>query len=184
MATTADMMKDIQVDAIMKMEQFSEAQKEAMLEQSSSGIVQSIQYVSGVISTIFTAIITALIMMILGNFVGGGQQKYGVLLASALYIQLITIPESIIKIFLILQKESMNVYLGLASFISSPDQTNFFHNLIGQFEFFKIWRIVLWVLAFKILYKFTGKKSGWLVVVIMLIGMLLAAAVATFQGKM
>lgn len=184
MSTTADLMKDIQRDAIMKMEQYSDAEKETILAQSNSNLVQIIQYITGIFSTVFTAVIGALIMMFIGNFIGGGEQKYGVLLASALYIQLITIPESLIKIFLILQKESLNVYVGLGSLISTPEQGNFFHNFVGQFEFFKIWRIVLWVLAFKILYKFTGKKASWLVIVVMLTGMLLFAAIATFQGKM
>lgn len=185
MYVTADIMKDVQREAIMKMEQYSDAQKETILAQSDSSIAQTMKYVSGILGVVFTALFGALIMMLVGNFIGGGEQKYATLLVTALYVQLISIPESIIKIFLILQKESVNVYLGLGSLISTPDQANYLHNFIGQFEFFKIWRIIVWIVAFKVLYKFTGKKATWLVVVTMLIGMILSAAITTFSaGRM
>lgn len=185
MYMTSDVMQEVQRNAVMKMQQYSDAQKEAILAQSDSVVAQTIKYVTSVLGTVVSALFGALIMMLVGNFIGGGEQKYGVLLATALYVQLISIPESIIKMFLIVQKESMNVYLGLGSLLSTPDQSNFLHNMIGQFEFFKIWRIIVWIVAFKVLYKFTGKKATLLVTITMLIGMIIGAALTTFQvGRM
>lgn len=185
MIITGEVMADIQRETIMKMEQYSPEQKEMILEQTSKPLTRIIGTTTAALGSAITALLGALFMMIVGNFIGGGEQKYGVLLASALYIQLISIPESIIKIFLILQKETMNVYLGFASLIQDPNTKSFGFNFLAQFEFFKIWRIIVWIIAFKVLYKFSGKKSTILVVITMLIAMALQAAFTTFQmGRM
>ncbi|MDD3095331.1 MAG: YIP1 family protein [Candidatus Neomarinimicrobiota bacterium] len=172
---TSDISEKIQIETIMKMNQLTQEQKDAALQQMQSPIVNVIKYVTSVITIVISVLFTALVFMILGNFIGGGEQKFGTLLVSALYIQLITIPESIIKMILILQKETVNIYIGLASFAGSPDLSSFGFQFLAQFEFFRIWRIVLWVLAFRILYKFSARKSALLVVLTMLLGMLIGA---------
>lgn len=172
---TSDITEKIQREAIMKMNQLTQEQKDAALQQMGSPLVTVIKYVTSVITIVLTALFTALVFMVVGNFIGGGEQKFGTLLVTALYIQLITIPESIIKMILMLQKETVNVYIGLASLVNQPDLSSFGFQFLGQFEFFKIWRIVLWVIAFRILYKFNVKKSTLLIVVTMLLGMLLTA---------
>jgi hypothetical protein len=53
---------------------------------------------------------------------------------------------------------------------------------VNQLEFFAIWRVIVWILAFKALYNFSTKKSTILVVVTMIIGFLLMAGLATMQG--
>ncbi len=185
MMITGDIMADVQKDAIMKMEQYSQEQKEMIIQQSGSPVAKIISTITAALGAIVTALLGALFMMIVGNFIGGGEQKYGTLLATALYVLLISIPESIIKIFLVLQKETIGVYLGFASLIQNPDPTSFGFNLLAQFEFFKIWRIIVWVVAFKVLYKYTGKKATLLVVITMLLGMIVSAAWSTFQmGRM
>lgn len=185
MVATSDLMEKVQADTIRKMTNIPEAQKEAAIQQTNSPLAVTIKYVISILSVAISALAGALIMWVLGNFVGGGQQKYGVLLASAFYIQLISIPESIIKLVLMLQKEAMNVYIGLGSLFASPDPGSFGFQFAAQFEFFKLWRIVLWIIAFKVLYKFSAKKSALLVVVTMLIGMVLSALLAGMQmGRM
>jgi len=172
---TSDIMEKIQTETIMKMNQLTQEQKEAALQQMNSPLVNVFKYVSSAVTIVLTVLFTALVFMVVGNFIGGGEQKYGTLLVSALYIQLITIPESIIKMILMLQKESVNVYVGLASFVTRPELSSFGFQFLAQFEFFKIWRILLWVLAFHVLYKFNVRKSALLVVITMLLGMLIAA---------
>jgi hypothetical protein len=57
--------------------------------------------------------------------------------------------------------------------------------MINQLEFFAIWRIILWVIAFKILYKYSTKKSSILVVSVIILGMLLMAGLGVMQaGRM
>lgn len=170
-----DIAKQTQTDAIMKMEQLTQEQKEAALKQLNSPVVTALKYIMSIITVAVSALFAAAVFLIVGNFIGGGELKFGTLLASALYIQLISIPESILKLIIMLQKETMNVYIGLASLVNQPDLSSFGFQFLGQFEFFKIWRIVLWVIVFRILYKFNTQKSTLMVVITMLLGMLLTA---------
>jgi hypothetical protein len=182
---TAEIVEQEQINAIRKMPQLTEEQKEAAIQQSSTPLMSTLKYVSGILSNIIAVLFTALVFWIVGNFIGGGEQKFSTLLVTTLYIQLITIPESIIKLILIMQKEILQVYVGLASLVTEPELGSFGFQFLAQFEFFKIWRILLWVIAFKVLYRYTAKKSAILVVVTMLIGMLLAALIGSMQmGQM
>lgn len=178
---TTDLVKDVQVDAIQKMQQLTDAQKQDAIARMDAPLVNTLKYISVVLMIPISALFTAAVFLMMGNFIGGGKQTFGKLFLATLMIQLITIPEAIIKLIMMLQKESMQVYLGLGSFFSSPDMASFGFQFAAQFEFFKIWRIILWIVAFKYLYKYDSKKATWLVLVVMLLGMLIAAFMASSQ---
>lgn len=185
LAVSADIVQQETIDAIQKMEQLSETQKETAIQQSNSSIAITMRYVFASITTIIVAFFTALIFWMVGNFIGSGEQKFSTILVAALYIQMISIPESIIKMVLVLQKGAMNVFLGFGSLVAQPDLSSFWFQLLAQFEFFKIWRIIVWVIAFKVLYKYSTKKSTLLVGITMLIGIIISALLSSLQmGRM
>jgi len=182
---TSGVMEKLQIEMIQGMTQLSDAQKEAAIQQTNSPIANTFKYVGGVLQVVIGVLISGLFMWIVGNFIGGGQQKFGTMLVAALYIQMITIPETLIKMFLAVQKGSIMVQVGFGSLLNNPDTSSYGVQLINQLEFFAIWRILVWVVAFKVLYKFNTKKSTLLVVITMLVGMALAAALGTMQaGRM
>ncbi|MFO7841387.1 MAG: YIP1 family protein [Fidelibacterota bacterium] len=181
---TTDIMYQEQVDSIREMERLTPEQRQDAIQQIGSPLAISLKYIGGILQLIISLLFTALVFWIVGNFIGGGEHKYSTLLVSALYIQVITIPESIIKLFMILQKESVNVYLGLASFVGQPEVDSFGFQFLAQFEFFKIWRIILWFIAFRVLYRYSTKKSALLVGITMLLGMLISALINSMaQGQ-
>jgi hypothetical protein len=182
---TSGVMEKLQVEMIQSMTQLSDAQKEAALQQTNSPIATTFKYVGGVLQVVIGVLISGLFMWIVGNFIGGGQQKFGTMLVAALYVQMLTIPESLIKMFLVLQKGTMMVHLGFGSLLSNPDNSSYAVQLINQLEFFAIWRMIVWVIAFKVLYNYTSKKSTLLVVITIVIGMALMAVLSTMQaGRM
>lgn len=182
---TSGLMEKLQIEVIQNMTQLSDAQKEAALQQTNSPIANIFKYVGGVLQVAIGVLISGLFMWIVGNFIGGGEQKFGTILVAALYIQMITIPESLIKMFLAVQKGSIMVQVGFGSLLNNPDTSSYGVQFINQLEFFAIWRIIIWVVAFKVLYKFNTKKSTLLVVITMLIGMALAAGLGLMQaGRM
>ena len=185
LVATSGIMEKLQVEMIQNMAQLSDAQKEAALQNTNSPIATVFKYVGGVLQVAIGVLISGLFMWVVGNFIGGGEQKFGTMLVAALYIQMITIPESLIKMFLILQKGSMMVNVGFGSLLNNPDTASYGVQLINQLEFFAIWRIIVWIIAFKVLYKFNTKKSALLVIVTILIGMAIAAVLGTMQaGRM
>lgn len=179
---TSGIMEKLQIEMIQNMTQLSDAQKEAALQQTNSPIASIFKYVGGVLQVAIGVLISGLFMWIAGNFIGGGEQKFGTMLVAALYVQMITIPETLIKMFLIVQKGTMMVQVGFGSLLNNPDYSSYGVQLINQLEFFAIWRIIVWVIAFKALYKFNTKKSALLVVITILIGMAIMAAVGTMQA--
>jgi hypothetical protein len=182
---TSGVMEKFQTEMIQNMSQLSDAQKEAALQQTNSPIANVFKYVGAVLQIAIGVLISGLFMWVVGNFIGGGEQKFGTILVAALYIQMITLPETLIKMFLVLQKGTMTVQLGFGSLLNNPDTSSYGVQLINQLEFFAIWRIIVWVIAFKVLYKFNTKKSTLLVVITILIGMAIAAVLGTMQpGRM
>ncbi len=182
---TSDVMEKMQIEVIQNMTQLSDAQKEVALQNANSPIANVFKYIGGVLQVIFGVLISGLFMWIVGNFIGGGEQKFGTVLVAALYVQMISIPESLIKMFLVLQKGTMMVHVGFGSLLSNPDNSSYAVQLINQLEFFAIWRIIVWVIAFKALYNYNTKKSTLLVVITIVVGMAFMAAVATMQfGRM
>jgi len=182
---TSGVMEKFQTEMIQNMSQLSDAQKEVALQNTNSPISNVFKYVGAVLQVAIGVLISGLFMWVVGNFIGGGEQKFGTILVAALYIQMITIPETLIKMFLILQKGTMMVQLGFGSLLNNPDTSSYGVQLINQLEFFAIWRIIVWVIAFKVLYKFNTKKSTLLVVITILVGMAIAAVLGTMQpGRM
>ena len=178
----SDIVKDVTADAIRNMDRIAEAQKELAIQQATSPTSRAIQLVTQIVFQVAGILLGALFIWIVGNFVGGGDQKYGKVLATSLFIQMIAIPEMILKTILILQKEAVTVYIGFGSLVANADQSSFLVQFVNQLEFFAIWRLILWVIAFKALYNFSSKKSSILVIATMLIGFLLMAGLATMNA--
>ncbi len=185
LVVTTDIVQQETINTIQKMEQLSDTQKEMAIQQSTSSIAITMKYIFASITTIVAVFFSALIFWMVGNFIGSGEQKFSTILVAALYIQIISIPESIIKMFLVMQKGAVNVFLGFGSLVTQPELSSFGFQFLAQFEFFKIWRIIVWVIAFKILYKYSTKKSTLLVGITMLIGIIISALLSSFQmGRM
>ena len=125
LVATSGIMEKLQVEMIQNMAQLSDAQKEAALQNTNSPIATVFKYVGGVLQVAIGVLISGLFMWVVGNFIGGGEQKFGTMLVAALYIQMITIPESLIKMFLILQKGSMMVNVGFGSLLNNPDTASY-----------------------------------------------------------
>ncbi|MCK5520220.1 MAG: hypothetical protein KAI81_03835, partial [Candidatus Marinimicrobia bacterium] len=104
------------------------------------------------------------IFFFMGNFIGGGQTSWFIMLITATYIQCVDIVASLVKIPLMVSQHSMEVHTSLALLFSEIDHHNIFFKLAAQINIFRIWKIVLWVIAFNLIYKFSRNKSISLVV--------------------
>ena len=178
----SDVVKDVTADAIRKMDRIPDSQKEMAIQRATSTTSRTIQLATQIVFQVVGILLGALLIWMVGNFIGGGELKYGKVLATSLFIQMIAIPEIILKTILILQKESVAVYIGFGSLVQNANQSSFLVQFVNQLEFFAIWRVILWILAFKTLYNFSTKKSSTLVIATMLIGFLLMAGLATMNA--
>ena len=113
-----------------------------------------------VASAAFTAIM-ALIIWFMGNIVLGGLTSFKKVFTVYIYSSFISILGMIIKIPLILQKETMDVNFSLASFFNPDNMNKYFYAFMKSVEVFEVWRFVVLAIGFAVVYKFSMKKSAW-----------------------
>ena len=102
------------------------------------------------ISTLVAAPIMMFVMLFIGAaiylLVGkllGGLLGYGHCLALVAYTSLIAILQHIVKVPLVLAKETMNVQIGLGMFLSEEAQKSFGGALLSSIDPFVVWMIVI-----------------------------------------
>lgn len=93
----------------------------------------------------------ALVALIVGNTFMGGSAKFGQLLNITAWAYMISILENIVKIPLMLNKWSLEVYTGLGV-LGIGEKGSFINSLFAGIDIFVIWRIVLIAIGMGIIY--------------------------------
>ncbi len=104
-------------------------------------------FLGGPITVFFMAIIALLV----GNTIMGGGAKFGQLVNITAWAYMINILESIVKIPLMLNKWSLEVYTGLGV-LDIGEKGSFINSLLAGIDIFAIWRIVLIAIGMGIIY--------------------------------
>ena len=127
------------------MEQMQQQQMPAEQSDEMEGTVGAI-----LISTLIAAPIMMFVMLFIGAaiylLVGkllGGLLGYGHCLALVAYTSLIAILQHIVKVPLVLAKETMNVQIGLGMFLSEEAQKSFGGALLSSIDPFVVWMVVI-----------------------------------------
>lgn len=120
------------------------------------------QLLTPVVVTI-VLVIGAGILLFLGNIILGGQTSYKLVLNMFALSFLIGIPDTIIKLPLILSKGSTAVHTSLALLVSPEQANTFIGGLLGKFDLFGLWQVGLVILGMSILTKSSVAKSAWTV---------------------
>lgn len=159
---------------VMKNERLTEEQRGEMLERMESGGVPVLRMISVIIMPIISVAAVASLFYFVGNFIGGGQANWLVLFITTAYIQCIDLVSSAVKVPLIISQKSMEVHTSLALLFNEVDYGNWLFKAAAQVDIFRIWKIVLWVIAFQVIYKFSRNKSVSLILSIFIIWSLIS----------
>jgi len=165
---------------ITKVERLTNEQKTEQIQKTEKRMNGPIPYIGIVISQPIIIIVIGAIFLFFGNIIGGGKTETLKMIGVALYVQMLDIVASIIKIPLMLSQRTVDVQTSLALLFPEVDKSNVFYNIAAQFDIFTIWKIILWIIAFEIIYKYSAKKSSYLVIPIWVI----IAAVSVFFSSM
>ncbi|MFZ5518522.1 MAG: Yip1 family protein [Candidatus Zhuqueibacterota bacterium] len=125
-----------------------------------------------------TGLILALmsaIFLFIGNFILGGQTTFLKMFSVYLYTSLIGILGMLVKLPLILSKNTTDISFSLAMLMPADASKSFLYYLLKSIEIFSIWHFALLAIAFSVLYKFSMKKSAWVMVVLFGIYVLISA---------
>jgi hypothetical protein len=103
--------------------------------------------------------IVALAFMVVGNFILGGEATFKQNYALFAWGSTIGIVESIVKIPMMLIKNSVEVYTSLAILMDSSESKTVMFKILNAFDIFAIWKVIVISIGFSILYKFSRGKS-------------------------
>jgi hypothetical protein len=147
------------------------------------GVTQVFGAIGGMLVAAIIVFGGAAVLLLLGTVVFGGSAKYMGLVALVSYTQMVTILGQIIKIPLIVSKNSMDLRTSLAVFLPSGHTDSAPYYLLSTLtDPFFIWWVVLAIMGIGVIYNFDTKKSSLVVLipvlVITVIGLILKVAFA------
>jgi len=175
------------VSVIENMDRLTDEQKVeqiAKIEERMDG-PQISSWISSGLGGPVTVFFMALIALLVGNTFMGGSAKYGQLLNVTAWAYMINILESLVKIPLMLNKWSLEVYTGLGV-LGIGEKGSFINSLLAGIDIFAIWRIILIAIGMGIIYNkktqpyAVGMLIAWFV--LKLIGAGLSSFLGGFAG--
>jgi hypothetical protein len=119
------------------------------------------------------------ILLFLGNIILGGQTKFLLVMNMLALSWLISIPETIVKVPLMLSKGSAQVHTSLALLVSSEQANTFLGALLGKFDLFGLWTLGLVIFGMSILTRASVTKCAWTVGIVWFIWALIEAGLAS-----
>ena len=181
-----DLTVDYQLDrieqAIENSDRIPDSQKEEILDQQlkrvldPSPIAKVLTFVVAALTTPIRVLFLALLTLLVGNFILGGEAKYGDMLVLSGYVYLINILELVVKVPLMLNKWDMEVFTGLG-LLGVGEFGEFAYHFLAGLDIFAFWRVILFGIGMGVIYK---KATGpyliamtvvWLVIIAISAGM-------------
>ncbi|NOZ74861.1 MAG: hypothetical protein GXO90_05710 [FCB group bacterium] len=169
-----DLVRDVQFEqSVSRIENSSripeEKKEELMLDMKDrfdnpSTAITVITWGSSLLSLPVRAAFMALMALLIGNFIFGGQARFSTLFGLTAWSYFINIPELIVKIPLMLSKWSFEVYTGLG-LLDIGESGSFIHTFLAGIDLFSLWRLILIAIGLGIVYRQgTGKYVGALLI--------------------
>ncbi len=130
-----------------------------------------------VIRVLIGLILLTSFVYFLCNIILGGDSSYKKVLSIVTYTSFVPTLGAILKTPLILAKNSADVQTSLALLMPGGDFTKIRYMLLGAFEVFSIWQIILIAIGITVLYKFSMTKAfiatfiGWAILVFIGVGL-------------
>ncbi len=162
MFTTRDIQLEMQREYILESERIPEASKDAALEniENPTMFMTTIMPAIGVaVSTFLIPLLIAAAFLLFGNFVYGGSATFGLNFSAAVWAGLIGLLEGLIKLPLMLNKETLEVYTSLALVMDLSESKTFLFQMLNMVDIFAIWKIFVYSTAFMVIYKFSSSRS-------------------------
>jgi hypothetical protein len=123
----------------------------------------------------------ALIALLLGNTFMGGSAKYNQLVNITAWAYMINILESLVKIPLMLNKWSLEVFTGLGV-LGIGEKGSFINSLLAGIDIFAIWRVILIAIGMGIIYSKKSKQYLIVMLVAWFVLRLIGAGFSSFLG--
>ena len=167
---TAPITQAFQIEMIENNPDITDEQKEEIFEEMEGSVSGTLTSVFAIGGTIIWYLILSGILMLMGSMILGGDLDYSTVWTMTILVGLISIPELIIKVPIMVSSGNLNVETGLSLILPNSLNGTFIYNLFIQLDFFSIWRIILYSLGLSILFDLDKNKTyavlfgGWFAV--------------------
>ena len=111
------------------------------------------------ISIIAISVLQSLVLFFVFNVLMGGDSTFKRVLSVVSHSYLISIPAIIVRCPLILFKKTMEVQTSLAAFLSVDLKDSIIYKLLGGFDIFALWQVIVLSIGLSVMYNFSFKKS-------------------------
>ena len=122
-----------------------------------------------------------------GNTILGGDVKFKKVFSVIAWSGLVSDWQgigSVLKTLLIKMKGTVQgVQTSLAIILPTPEigkPTTVMYRLLSRFDIFMVWQLVLWIIAFSVIYRFSMKKSSILVLSVWVLWIIIAVGLGGF----
>jgi len=139
-------------------------------------------FVGVTVTTALGIFIWAAIWLFVSNIVLGAQASYAQMLGVNVYRYFITTIGLLIKLPIMLSKQTMNVHFSLATFLPDDQKTTFLYKMLMQVELFNIWAIVVLSIGIAVVSKLDTKKVWPWVVLVYVVWYVAQAALGSMFG--
>ena len=161
-----------------QMQQTPTEQSDAMEGTADAILISTL--IAAPVMTFVMLFIGAAIYLLVGKLLGG-LLGYSQCLAIVAYTSLIAILQHIVKVPLVLAKETMNVQIGLGMFLSEEAQKSFGGALLSSIDPFIVWMVVIAGLGLSIVGQIERSRAYAGVAVITLIFLSIGAFFSTLR---
>lgn len=181
---------DIQLSDQLKVLQardMSEQQMEAAQSQM-QGPLRYIGFIAAPIGMLIVNLIIAGILLLASNLMISGEgASYKKVFSLVMWSGLVGIISVLLTTFLAIQKGTMiGVSMDLTTLLPEVpvgESKTWLHYLLGRFDLFVFWQMILWVIGLSVMYKTTIKKALTPVLTIWIIWVVAAVALGSLLGK-
>ncbi len=169
---TFDIQMDFQKNLLLQSEKIPEAIKDQQLEKYEN-LTSIDRYLWPAITSLaldaFFFLGAALGILFLGNFVLGGKSTFKTVFSMVSWAGLIGVFELIVKSFIMISKESIHAYTSLALLMDPSQFKEFTFHLLNVFDVFTIWKVIVYIIGFSVIYQFSKAKAATGIIVIFVI---------------
>ncbi|MCK5032365.1 MAG: YIP1 family protein [Calditrichia bacterium] len=181
-----DIQLEAQKERFLKNDKIPDDRKELIMERFDEAKDSPTRMVQPTIAIIVITFISfaavAGIFLLVGNFMFGGKAKYIQLLAVYAWGYMVAIPETLVKIPMMLTKNSIHVYTSLAVLFDPAESETVLFKIANAVDLFSIWRIALWAIGLGVVYKFSKEKSNYIVIGLYVIYVFIYIGISSLFG--
>jgi hypothetical protein len=162
---------------IEQMEQLPDEKKAEIIEKQVKQQDSFWSYIIIPFAVAIGSVLVGFVFLFVSNFILGGDNKFLPVWAVVTYSSLVDLIASAVKIPLIVQKGTLDVYTSIAIFMQ--DTGSFLFNFAKHLDIFSLWKVVLISIGLSVLSK---KKLSNVLLIVIIIWLAYCAAVAGLSG--